>query len=88
MLQIQREERIYRNKLKNLLILGKKIQHILCTGNLCTKEAYDYLKTLAADVHFVRGYFDENLNYLELLCVPNFSPSLTYLHPPPRSAPR
>lgn len=36
-----------------------KIQHILCTGNLCTKETYDYLKTLAADVHVVRGDFDE-----------------------------
>ena len=38
-----------------------KIQHILCTGNLCTKETYDYLKTLAADVHVVRGDFDEVL---------------------------
>lgn len=36
-----------------------KIQHILCTGNLCTKESFDYLKTLASDVHVVRGDFDE-----------------------------
>lgn len=36
-----------------------RIQHILCTGNLCTKESYDYLKTLASDVHVVRGDFDE-----------------------------
>ncbi len=36
-----------------------KIQHIICTGNLCTKETYDYLKTLANDVHIVRGDFDE-----------------------------
>ena len=36
-----------------------KIQHILCTGNLCTKETYDYLKTLAGDVHIVRGDFDD-----------------------------
>lgn len=36
-----------------------KIQHILCTGNLCTKDSYDYLKTLASDVHVVRGDFDE-----------------------------
>ncbi|CAN8192714.1 unnamed protein product [Coccothraustes coccothraustes] len=41
------------------------IQHILCTGNLCTKDTYDYLKTLAGDVHVVRGDFDENLNYPE-----------------------
>lgn len=36
-----------------------KIQHILCTGNLCTKDSYDYLKTLASDVHIVRGDFDD-----------------------------
>lgn len=31
----------------------------MCTGNLCTKESFDYLKTLASDVHIVRGDFDE-----------------------------
>lgn len=46
------------NKFKKLLVPGK-IQHILCTGNLCTKESFDYLKTLASDVHVVRGDFDE-----------------------------
>ncbi|XP_015762408.1 PREDICTED: vacuolar protein sorting-associated protein 29-like [Acropora digitifera] len=45
-------------KFKKLLVPGK-IQHILCTGNLCTKDSYDYLKTLASDVHVVRGDFDE-----------------------------
>lgn len=45
-------------KFKKLLVPGR-IQHILCTGNLCTKESYDYLKTLASDVHVVRGDFDE-----------------------------
>merc|ERR1711942_157579 len=51
-------------KFKKLLVPGR-IQHILCTGNLCTKETLDYLKTLASDVHVVRGEFDENLNYPE-----------------------
>lgn len=51
-------------KFKKLLVPGK-IQHILCTGNLCTKDSYDYLKTLASDVHVVRGDFDENLVYPE-----------------------
>lgn len=41
-------------KFKSLLVPGK-IQHILCTGNLCTKESYDYLRTLAGDVHVVKG---------------------------------
>ncbi|XP_013151248.1 vacuolar protein sorting-associated protein 29-like [Falco biarmicus] len=50
-------------KFKNLLVPGK-IQHILCTGNLCTKESYDYLRTLAGDVHVVRGD-SESLNYPE-----------------------
>ena len=32
---------------------------MLSTGNLCTKDAYDYLKTLASDVHVAKGDFDE-----------------------------
>jgi len=47
------------------LLVPNKIQHILCTGNLCTKETLDYLKSLAGDVHVVRGDFDENVNYPE-----------------------
>ena len=33
---------------------------ILCTGNLCSKEVLEYLKTLApaGDVHIVKGDFD------------------------------
>ncbi|KAJ7309640.1 hypothetical protein JRQ81_007696 [Phrynocephalus forsythii] len=46
-------------KFKKLLVPGK-IQHILCTGNLCTRESYEYLRTLAGDVHVVRGDFDES----------------------------
>jgi len=51
-------------KFKKLLVPGK-IQHILCTGNLCNKDSFDYLKTLASDVHVVRGDFDDNINYPE-----------------------
>ncbi|KAJ6659179.1 hypothetical protein lerEdw1_019482 [Lerista edwardsae] len=51
-------------KFQKLLVPGK-IQHILCTGNLCTKESYDYLRTLAGDVHVVRGDFDEGYSYPE-----------------------
>lgn len=46
------------SKFKKLLVPGR-IHHILVTGNLCTKESYDYLKSLASDVHIVRGDFDE-----------------------------
>ncbi len=35
------------------------MQHVLCTGNLVSKEQYDNLKKLAPNVHIVRGDFDE-----------------------------
>lgn len=36
-----------------------KIQQIICTGNVCDKETYDYLRTVAGDVHVVKGDYDE-----------------------------
>lgn len=36
-----------------------KMQHVFCTGNLCTKDQLDLLKTLAPNVHVARGDFDE-----------------------------
>ncbi|VDB95886.1 unnamed protein product [Peniophora sp. CBMAI 1063] len=46
-------------KFKKLLVPGK-IQQILCTGNVCDRETYEYLRTIAADVHVVRGDYDES----------------------------
>ncbi|KAI8442480.1 hypothetical protein MSG28_005973 [Choristoneura fumiferana] len=68
-------------KFKKLLLPGR-IQHILCTGNLCTKESYDYLKTLASDVHVVRGDFDENSTYPEqkVITVGQFRIGLVHGH--------
>ena len=46
---------------KKLLVPGK-IQHVLCTGDLCVKEAYDYLRGLCpnpGNVHVVQGQYDE-----------------------------
>ncbi|KIY51035.1 Metallo-dependent phosphatase [Fistulina hepatica ATCC 64428] len=45
-------------KFKKLLVPGK-IQQILCTGNVCDKETYDYLRTISPDVHVARGDYDE-----------------------------
>ncbi|TFY51432.1 hypothetical protein EVG20_g11005 [Dentipellis fragilis] len=45
-------------KFKKLLVPGK-IQQILCTGNVCDRETYEYLRTVASDVHVVRGDYDE-----------------------------
>lgn len=69
------------NKFKKLLVPGK-IQHILCTGNLCTKDSYDYLKTLASDVNIVRGDFDENITYPEqkVVSVGSFKIGLCHGH--------
>lgn len=36
-----------------------KVQYALCTGNLTTRDTFDYLKSICADVHIVRGDFDE-----------------------------
>ena len=45
-------------KFKSLLVPGK-IQHVLCTGDLCVKEVHDYLRGICPDVHVVKGQFDE-----------------------------
>eukprot|EP01012_Entosiphon_sulcatum_P057336 TRINITY_DN81092_c0_g1_i1.p1 TRINITY_DN81092_c0_g1~~TRINITY_DN81092_c0_g1_i1.p1 ORF type:complete len:186 (+),score=42.66 TRINITY_DN81092_c0_g1_i1:33-590(+) len=47
-------------KFKKMLVPGK-IQHIICTGNLNSKEAIDYLRTICADIHVVRGDFDDSI---------------------------
>lgn len=46
------------NKFRKLLVPGK-IQQIVCTGNVCDRETLDYLRTIAGDVHVVRGDWDE-----------------------------
>lgn len=45
-------------KFRKLLVPGK-IQQILCTGNVCDQETYEYLRTVASDVCVVRGDYDE-----------------------------
>ncbi|EMR09123.1 hypothetical protein PNEG_02466 [Pneumocystis murina B123] len=46
-------------KLKKLLVPGR-ISQILCTGNLVDHETSDFLQTVAPDVHFVKGDFDQS----------------------------
>lgn len=60
-------------KFKKLLVPGK-IQQILCTGNICDKETYDYLRTISPDVHVVKGDYDES----------SFPSSVTVVHNPIR----
>lgn len=40
------------------LLVPRKMQHVLCTGNLCSNTMEDYLRTLASNVHIVRGDLD------------------------------
>lgn len=51
-------------RFKKLLVPGK-IEHILCTGNLCSKRVFEDLRIIASDVHVVKGDFDENPNFPE-----------------------
>uniref|UniRef100_A0A914BXH9 Vacuolar protein sorting-associated protein 29 n=1 Tax=Acrobeloides nanus TaxID=290746 RepID=A0A914BXH9_9BILA len=64
------------------LLVPNKMQHVLCTGNLCTKETMDYLKSLASDVHCVRGDFDEGFNFpdVKVISVGHFRIGLTHGH--------
>jgi vacuolar protein sorting-associated protein 29 len=45
-------------KFKKMLAPGK-IQHILCTGNLCCRDAENYLRQICSDVNCVKGDFDD-----------------------------
>jgi len=56
------------SKFKKLLVPGK-IQQILCTGNVCDKETFEYLRSVASDVVVVRGDYDE------VICLPAWIPS-------------
>lgn len=53
-------------KFKKLLVPGK-IQQILCTGNVCDKETYEYLRTISPDVNVVKGDYDEVSSCLQLI---------------------
>jgi len=69
---------------KDLLVPGK-MQHVLCTGNLVSKQMEDYLRTLAPSVHIVRGDMDYGPGLSELpdtkvLKIGDFSIGLCHGH--------
>ena len=47
------------------MLLPNKMQHVICTGNLSTREQYDEIRALAPNVHVVSGDFDEGLQFPE-----------------------
>eukprot|EP01105_Mastigella_eilhardi_P005678 TRINITY_DN17329_c0_g1_i1.p1 TRINITY_DN17329_c0_g1~~TRINITY_DN17329_c0_g1_i1.p1 ORF type:complete len:202 (-),score=61.76 TRINITY_DN17329_c0_g1_i1:70-585(-) len=66
---------------RNLLVPGK-IQYTISTGNLCAKEVVDYLKTIATDIHIVKGDFDDNPNWPEtkVITIGNFKIGVCHGH--------
>jgi vacuolar protein sorting-associated protein 29 len=42
------------------LLVPDKIPTLVCTGNLCTVETLDYIKSIAPNVHCVRGDMDDS----------------------------
>jgi vacuolar protein sorting-associated protein 29 len=47
---------------KDMLIPGK-ISLVLCAGNLCNRETYEWLRTISSDLHVVMGDLDETADY-------------------------
>eukprot|EP00960_Hanusia_phi_P017081 502485-Hanusia_phi.AAC.1 len=37
------------------LLVPEKIEGVLCTGNLSSKEMHDYFRSLSSDLHVSRG---------------------------------
>jgi len=46
-------------------LLPGKIEQVFITGNLCSKEAHEYFRTLTSEVSAVSGEFDEPKKYSE-----------------------
>jgi vacuolar protein sorting-associated protein 29 len=65
---------------KDLLVPGK-MQHVLCTGNLCDKRTEDFLRTLASSVHIVRGDLDDtSLPETKVVKIGEFSIGMSHGH--------
>lgn len=58
-LHIPKRESVIPEKFKRMLV-PNKMQHVICTGNLGSKQQYDELRALAPNVHVVAGDCDEH----------------------------
>jgi len=47
------------------MLVPNKMKHVLCTGNIGNKEQYEELKSLAPNVHVVRGDVDDDASLPE-----------------------
>lgn len=57
-LHIPKRESLIPEKFKRMLV-PNKMQHVICTGNLGSKQQYEELRQLAPNVHVVAGDSDE-----------------------------
>ena len=68
-------------KLKRMLV-PNKMQHVLCTGNMGSRELYEELRALAPTQHFVCGDDDDDADFPE----ETITTCLLYTSPSPRDA--
>ena len=65
------------------MLVPNKMQHILCTGNVGSPEQVEYLRSIAPNVHIVRGDFDQdvpNLPETKVVKIGNFKIGLCHGH--------
>ncbi|KAI9735001.1 MAG: Vacuolar protein sorting-associated protein 29 [Cirrosporium novae-zelandiae] len=63
------------------LLTPNKIHQILCTGNLTDRPTYDFLRSLAPDLHITKGPYDvdaPNLPPFKIVTHGNFRIGLTH----------
>eukprot|EP00189_Rhodosorus_marinus_P005922 CAMPEP_0113970484 /NCGR_PEP_ID=MMETSP0011_2-20120614/11235_1 /TAXON_ID=101924 /ORGANISM="Rhodosorus marinus" /LENGTH=162 /DNA_ID=CAMNT_0000984931 /DNA_START=147 /DNA_END=635 /DNA_ORIENTATION=+ /assembly_acc=CAM_ASM_000156 len=63
-LHVPHRSPVFPPRFKNLLA-PRKVQYIFCTGNLCTREMEEYLRSLCSEVHIAQGDMDEVLPWYE-----------------------
>lgn len=63
-LHIPSRENVIPAKFKRMLV-PNKMQHVICTGNIGSKEQYDELRSLAPNVHVVSGDSEYNSSSLQ-----------------------
>ena len=64
------------------LLSPNKINHVLCLGNMGSKESYDWLKSLSNDFHCVKGDYDldESLPEQKMIQIGEFKIGIIHGH--------
>ncbi|EGR32142.1 vacuolar sorting protein, putative [Ichthyophthirius multifiliis] len=64
------------------LIVPNKVQYVMCTGNIGSRDTLDWVKSLSSNCHIVKGDFDDNNDFPEIktIKIGNFKISLIHGH--------